>query len=274
MFNIGYRGANTQGEEYTIVDKCKFAEHRGFYFLVIFKGTKQYQWVEGIRVKTGKFKDFSKPFLYGVGYATGTKADPFRRGYGDDFKMWESMMQRCYYKGGARGYKNVYVTEEWHDYKNFKKWYKQNLPKGTNAEMVLDKDLFSDSSVKYYSPKTCCIIPNFINSSITGLSNERFDAFGVKSMLKILHTTEENKHLLTDKTYQRIKYLVNCYFERFEKETGKSAKKFISVDDTKIETDGTFQYNGKVYRFLNLMQLKGIIKSIEEDEIKRRFKGE
>ena len=39
MFNIGYRGANTQGEEYTIIDKCKFAEHTGFYFLVRFKET-------------------------------------------------------------------------------------------------------------------------------------------------------------------------------------------------------------------------------------------
>ena len=274
MFNIGYRGANTQGEEYTIIDKCKFADHTGFYFLVRFKETKQYQWVEGSRVKNGKFKDFSKPFLYGVGYATGTKADPFRCGYGESFRMWENMITRCYYKGGIKRYKDVYVVEDWHNYANFKKWYSKNIPTGTSGNMALDKDLFSDNPVKYYSPQTCCIIPNFINSSIIGLSNERFNTFGVKSMLKILHTTEENKHLLTDKTYQRIKYLVNRYFERFEKETGKNAKKFISIDDTKIETNGTFQHNGKLYKFFNLMQLKGIIKSIEEDEIKRRFKGE
>lgn len=106
--------------------------------------------------------------VFGVGYNSG--AISHNNGVAlKSYKIWMSMLQRCYserfkeiYKY-SNDYDGVTVCDEWKDYKNFKKWYEDNYYEVEGYRMAIDKDLLKVDN-KVYSPSTCCIIPQCINS--------------------------------------------------------------------------------------------------------------
>jgi uncharacterized protein YneF (UPF0154 family) len=83
-----------------------------------------------------------------------------------EYKIWNSIMRRCYdntLPKKTKIYDNVYVCDEWHNFQNFAKWYRENYYEIKNEKMCLDKDILIKGN-KIYSPETCCIVPAFINS--------------------------------------------------------------------------------------------------------------
>ena len=84
---------------------------------------------------------------------------------------WRSMLNRCYnsdYKDIHSTYEEIEVCEEWLNYQNFKKWYKENYIE--NFE--LDKDILFKGN-KIYSPETCCFVPQEINKVFTKTNAKR-----------------------------------------------------------------------------------------------------
>ena len=80
-----------------------------------------------------------------------------------EYSVWTSMMDRCYGKRERYpAYIDCEVCEEWLNYQNFAKWYKENYyPLGTER-MHLDKDILVKGN-RLYSPETCLIIPQRVN---------------------------------------------------------------------------------------------------------------
>lgn len=83
------------------------------------------------------------------------------------YKCWLDLIRRCFPKTEherrvSRSYKGCKVCEEWLRFSNFLVWYNENAKSG----YCLDKDLFSDSNEKCYSPKTCCFIPKELNNAL------------------------------------------------------------------------------------------------------------
>lgn len=84
----------------------------------------------------------------------------------NSYRMWYNMMFRCYNKKAQeknKNYKPCYVCDEWLCYENFEKWYNENYYEVDNEVMSLDKDILIHNNI-IYSPNTCLIIPQKINS--------------------------------------------------------------------------------------------------------------
>lgn len=101
------------------------------------------------------------------------------------YERWRSMIRRCYSKnrsGIDTCYSVVTVCDDWARFSNFLEWSKQFEWDG----FEIDKDLFS-GKVKIYSPETCCVIPNDLNSLI----NFRYDS---PNMLGVSRDNARNKY--------------------------------------------------------------------------------
>ena len=113
--------------------------------------------------KYNNIKNNYKPLVFGVGYFGEGKysAKEHRKIY----QTWLSMMQRCYseeLKKIRPTYIGCTVTNEWHNFQVFAKWFNENYIDGFH----LDKDLTILGN-KMYSPDTCRFIPFEINSLLT-----------------------------------------------------------------------------------------------------------
>lgn len=83
------------------------------------------------------------------------------------YRYWFTMLRRCYekkYQDKYPTYKECSVCEEWHTFSNFKKWF-DNPENGYQEGYQLDKDILVKGN-KIYSPKTCCFVPNRLNTLI------------------------------------------------------------------------------------------------------------
>lgn len=85
-------------------------------------------------------------------------------------------------------YREAYMCQEWVDNsKSFIRWYLDHFYTVGDESMAVDKDLFGNGS-KIYSPETCCILPQGLNTLLTnskksynvGESPENTLPFGVR----------------------------------------------------------------------------------------------
>ena len=86
-------------------------------------------------------------------------------------KLWRGMLMRCYdnsFLDTHISYKGCSVCDEWLRFSNFKEWFDKNYVEG----YALDKDILIKGN-KTYSPKTCCFVPQRINSLILNHKNGR-----------------------------------------------------------------------------------------------------
>lgn len=81
------------------------------------------------------------------------------------YSKWYSMLNRCYnekFYEKYSCYEGCSVSEEWHNFQNFAKWYDENYYEIEGQKMHLDKDILVKGN-KIYSPETCIFVPNRIN---------------------------------------------------------------------------------------------------------------
>lgn len=104
--------------------------------------------------------------ICGVGYlGEGIYSIKINNILSKEYKEWYSMINRCYsdkYKSNKPTYKCCSVSEEWHNFQNFAKWFHENYYKVESEQMNLDKDILYKGN-KIYSPNTCVFVPRNIN---------------------------------------------------------------------------------------------------------------
>ena len=87
------------------------------------------------------------------------------------YTHWRNMLVRCFDKKYMRcrpTYSDCTVCQEWLLFSNFKKWFDQ-----FNYENYhLDKDILVKGN-KHYSPDTCCLVPQEINTLLTKRQGSR-----------------------------------------------------------------------------------------------------
>lgn len=80
------------------------------------------------------------------------------------YRKWHNMLARCY-NSKIHEYKPYYepctVSEEWHNYSNFREWFRQNNIEGRKFD--LDKDLLIQGNTVYGSD-TCALITHYANT--------------------------------------------------------------------------------------------------------------
>lgn len=122
--------------------------------------------------KKGSVKNPYYPSIYGVGMV-GNKCPTFVNGKQiKEYVAWVNMLGRCYsekHKDKRSTYKDVTCCKEWLLYENFYEWLhsQKNFDQWLNGEKwSVDKDILVKDN-KIYSPDTCCLVPNAINSIFT-----------------------------------------------------------------------------------------------------------
>jgi len=99
-------------------------------------------------------------------YTFGKKGKPTK-----EYSVWLSMLTRCYNERFIKNnetYVGCTVCDEWHNFQTFAEWFERNYIDGYQ----LDKDLIVKGN-KFYSPETCCFIPQEINLLLVNRKRDR-----------------------------------------------------------------------------------------------------
>ena len=97
-----------------------------------------------------------------------------------EYKLWQRVLERCYndkYKEKYPIYKDATCCKEWLYFPNFYEWVhsQENFEKWLNGERwAIDKDILIKGN-KIYSPETCCLVPQNVNSLFTKANSIRGD---------------------------------------------------------------------------------------------------
>lgn len=75
-----------------------------------------------------------------------------------NYPIWRAMMGRCYNPNNKSypiyGKRGIYVTEEWHDFKNFDKWLTKQKPEaGLSLERINNDGPYSRKNCKLATKK-------------------------------------------------------------------------------------------------------------------------
>ena len=190
---IGEESVNSQGLKMKIIS-YKNSENID----IIFENGHIKKNVRYDTFKNGQIKDRNIPTVYGVGIVGEEKISKDGKLF-KEYKMWSSMLQRCYSikeKNKKPNYIKTNCCDEWLYYPNFKEWmlnqenYKTLLELG--EEICLDKDIIIKGN-DFYSPQTCCLVPKNINSLFTK------------------HTRGRGKYPIGVSYYKKLqKYMARC----------------------------------------------------------------
>lgn len=128
----------------------------------------------------GKIKNPYYPSVYGVGI-TGNKYPKSIDGkHTKEYSVWHGMIGRCYYekyRNNNIAYKDSICCEDWLLYENFYEWLhsQENFDKWlVGNKWAIDKDILIKGN-KIYSPETCCLVPQNVNSLFTKCDKNRGD---------------------------------------------------------------------------------------------------
>lgn len=183
--------------------------------------------------KKGEIKCPYEPSVYGVGYIGEGKYKCKENGKTTRvYKTWHGILERCYDNKCHEKhptYIDCKVSEEWHNFQNFAKWYEDNYYEVEGQKMHLDKDILVKGN-KIYSPETCIFVPQTINLLFTKRQNYRGKS--------VIGTSPVNG-----------KYLVKCHLINLK--TGKSKQKNLGYYNTQEKAFEVYKY----YKEKNIKQV-------------------
>lgn len=118
---------------------------------------------------SGSVKNPYFPLIFGVGILGTKYSSKMNKNIVKEYRMWRDMLQRCYdekYKRAHPTYENTTCCKEWLLYENFYEWVhsQDNYDKWFYGKRwAIDKDIIIKGN-KIYSPDTCCLVPQNVNS--------------------------------------------------------------------------------------------------------------
>ena len=217
---IGERNYNTFGSE-MIITKYRMNRDIDVYF-------PEYNWtarnVTYQHFKNGKIKCPYERRTCGIGYLGEGKYKVRENGKPTRvYETWKSMLQRCYDKKLHKKrptYIGCEVCDEWLNFQNFAKWYKDNYYEVEGELMCLDKDILIKHN-KIYSPETCIFVPQTINILFTKNNSKRGES--------VIGTT-----------LHQGKYETRCSL--INPETGESKQEYLGLYETQEEAFKVYKY--------------------------------
>ena len=88
------------------------------------------------------------------------------RQYPHIYGTWRGCFERCYTESSLKKhptYRGCEVSEKWHLYSSFKKWYQENSWYDGDERVCLDKDILVKGN-RVYGPDTCALVPISLNT--------------------------------------------------------------------------------------------------------------
>ena len=232
----GETKVNNFGSEMVII-KYKKWEDVDIYF-------PEYNWTAKNKTyqnfKNGQIKCPYERNIYAIGYIGEGKYKVSENGKNTRaYKTWNHMLERCYNEKNRHKnptYKNCNVSEEWHNFENYAKWYYDNYYEVEGETMELDKDILFKHN-KIYSPETCIFVPKTINSLFVKRQNSRGES--------VIGATPKNG-----------RYQVQCNI--INPKTSKSKKEYLGICDTQEKAFEIYKY----YKERNIKEIADYYKSL------------
>lgn len=179
---IGEIGTNSKGTKMEIVGvRCK--SDIDVKFLDEHQYIKEHTTYQLFTV--GTIKNPFDPTIYNVGYiGVGKQVPSINRVHTRMYKVWSAMIRRCYDYKSEHIYHSYYnrctVCDEWKNMQNFGDWYDDNYIE-CEGRLHLDKDILHPGN-KIYSPDTCLLIPQSLNSLFINVPNKTGLPNGVRKI--------------------------------------------------------------------------------------------
>lgn len=158
------RHLQSNGEYLIVTNKSTQKKRNRYFYEGYFEGYERKLIFSIEQAREGKVWNPDKPDKFG--FKVGT--------YNIDkyiYNIWKNMERRCYYPNCKAypqyGAKGVTVSEEFKNYLFFEKWYR-SIWDG-ESKLEIDKDVKTVGGCKIYSPTTCILIPEAINTFISTL---------------------------------------------------------------------------------------------------------
>lgn len=144
--------------------------------VVKFQNTGQVYTFRGYTIKNGLVLDRMYPSIAGKGYiGIGDYRSTHNKRRTKAYGVWVNMLTRCYTpESWHQSYIGCTVSEDWHNYQTFAKWYEDN----SVENWELDKD-FCYIGNKCYSSELCTFIPQEINTFAPRNTHKNFKGFTV-----------------------------------------------------------------------------------------------
>ena len=232
----GERNINNFDSEMVIVE-YRSAKDIDVYF-------SEYDWTAK-RVRYDNFKRGNVKCPYekrycDVGYLGEGKYKVWENGRDTKcYITWNSMLKRCYDEKNRSKrnltYMDCEVSEEFHNFQNFAKWYYENYYEIEGQRMDLDKDILIKGN-KVYSPETCIFVPETINLLFIKRQNDRGES--------VIGTSPKNG-----------KYQVKCSL--INPKTRKSKQEYLGLFDTQEKGFEVYKY----YKEKNIKMVADYFKS-------------
>ena len=120
----------------------------------------------------GQIKNHYAPSVYNIGIIGSKYPTKINGIKTPEYIAWHSMLTRCYTKSYVDGennykkYENVVICDEWLLYENYYEWLhsQENFDQWYNGtHWHVDKDILIKGN-KVYSPETCCLVPDYVNT--------------------------------------------------------------------------------------------------------------
>ena len=153
-----------------------------------------------------------------------------------EFKIWHSMLQRCYYPKYHEThptYKGCEVEDYLLNFQNMGEWIESNYYEISGETMCLDKDILYKGN-KVYSRETCIFVPKRINSLFTKRDNARGD-----SPIGVYPVPSGNYQVHCNNGYGKLDYL-GTYL------TKKEAFQVYKQYKEKVIKETIDSYKGKI----------------------------
>lgn len=173
--------------------------------------------------------------VYNIGYRGEIEINKDNKKFYD---IWIDMLRRCYSdqkEDKFPSYKDCYVDEEWHCFKNFAEWCYINYPKDKTYKYQLDKDILIKDN-KIYSPQTARFIPSRINhlflyKTDRNLPNGIFEDKKIKGNYIGSYMDENSKnHRISNKNIEKCIQFVKCGKEKTVKKIAEQYREYITED--------------------------------------------
>lgn len=183
--------------------------------------------------KKGGVKNPYYPEVYGVGMVGNKYTTGAHSRHTKEYNAWIHMLERCYNsetKERNPAYKDAICCDEWLLFENFYEWLhsQPNFDKWLGGKRwAVDKDIIVKGN-KIYSPDTCCLVSQYVNSLFV---KNRMDRgclpVGVSKNYKNFSASCQNpftgkrEHLGTYKTIEEAFFVYKAYKEHLIKEIAK-----------------------------------------------------
>lgn len=208
-----------------------------------------------------KIGNIANPYftsILGVGMV-GNKYKTSNKGkHTKEYVAWCSMLARCYdekFKKRRETYEDVSCCDEWLLFENFYDWLhnQENFEQWYNGKKwAIDKDILFKRN-KIYSPETCCLVPDRVNSLFLKSNKRRGDlpigvsraeyqgyTYYVLSISRKIHNHPSKYFNTLDDTF--------CYYKKYKEDIIKQTaqEEYARGNITKRCYDAMMRYEVEI----------------------------